>query len=287
MSVSTRLEQARRDYHDILMSDPDAPGYYRLCSMAEERVDELEREEAEAAAPQTLPLLPLATYDPSEVWGDIPHQSPYRDFSALAPERPRPISQVFGGPNPRAWRVRQEAEVATAEARATETRAAADRVEQQLDTEWESANLGGPGCPFCDSIMGGCSCWQERAEMHRLRERQQVRASRAEIAARVARGECTCDQMTQHSDYPSLCEVCEQEERLRCTGCGQLQCRPDCCGDCGGCSRCCGPACRHCDQYGDRCWCHDDQEDDRSSCGCGACEEHDWRRQAAGVAGGW
>lgn len=154
------------------------------------------------------------------------------------------------------------------------TRDALDSVQQQLDSQWASANLGGPGCPFCDSIFGGCRCWSERAEMYKLQERRTLRADRAEIAARIARGECTCDQMTQHSDYPNECEVCQREEELRCKDCGQLECRPGCCGGCGGCSNCRGEACKRCGDFDDRCCCYDDREEDRESCGCGACEEH-------------
>jgi hypothetical protein len=147
-------------------------------------------------------------------------------------------------------------------------------IQRALDAEWACANFAGPGCPFCDSIMGGCRCWEERREAQEAEERRRSRQDRAAIAARIARGECTCDQLSQHSDYPNECEVCQREEELRCRECGQLQCRPDCCGGCGGCSRCRGDPCKRCGDWD--CCCYDDR-DERSSCGCGACEEHDYR----------
>jgi hypothetical protein len=150
--------------------------------------------------------------------------------------------------------------------------------QQQLDRQWESANLGGAGCPFCDAVFG-CGCWRERAEMHELVERQRVRDERAVIAAAIRDGKCYCDQLSQGDDYPEMCEICQREEELRCRECGQLQCRPECCGGCGGCSRCRGDPCKGCGGWESDCCCHDDREEDRESCGCGACEEHDGREE--------
>jgi hypothetical protein len=153
-------------------------------------------------------------------------------------------------------------------------------IQRALDQEWASANFAGPGCPFCDSIFGGCSCWARRAEAHTAEERRQMREDRAAIARAIAEGKCYCDKLSQNSDYQEECDICRREEELRCKGCGQLQCRPGCCGDCGNCSRCCGSACKRCGDWESNCHCWDDREDDRSSCGCGACEEHDGREES-------
>lgn len=144
-------------------------------------------------------------------------------------------------------------------------------IQRQLDEEWESANHSGPGCPFCDSLFGACSCWARRREAHEAEERRRVREERATIARAIEEGKCYCHQLSQ--DYPEQCEICLKEEELRCHECGDLQCRPDCCGGCGGCERCRGPECKRCGDWD--CSCYDDE----SSCGCGACEEHDWRAE--------
>ncbi len=148
-------------------------------------------------------------------------------------------------------------------------------IQRQLDQEWERANHAGPGCPFCDAIFS-CDCWSRRREMHEAEERRRVRDERATIARAIAEGKCYCASLPQNDDYPEMCDICCREEALRCTGCGQLQCRPECCGDCGSCSRCRGPECSRCHSWD--CCCYDDRED-ASSCGCGACEEHDWRAE--------
>lgn len=149
-------------------------------------------------------------------------------------------------------------------------------IQRQLDEEWEMANHAGPGCPFCDAIIS-CDCWARRAEMMEAEERRRQREERATVAARVARGEdaCECD------DY-GQCQACYEEEKARCGACGQLQCKPGCCGECRSCERCMGPPCPRCKDWGD-CGCYDDQDerDEQSSCGCGACEEHDWRAEEA------
>lgn len=162
----------------------------------------------------------------------------------------------------------------------TRLRVAAPRswIQTALDSEWESANFAGPGCPFCDALFS-CSCWAQRAEMREAEERRRLREERAEIAARIARGECFCDQLNQDPDYPSECEICEREEELRCKECGGLPCKPECCGGCGGCSRCRGDPCKMCGDYDDRCNCYDDRyEDDdydpSDPYGDGAPEEH-------------
>jgi hypothetical protein len=225
----------------------------------EQRVEELERE-ADATAPLPAPIAPLAVYNPDEVWGDIPHTSPPppRDFSALAPP---PGRRVRFGPLRRI---------------AAATVAAIAPAQRALDEQWESANHAGPGCPFCDAMFS-CNCWQERAELHRAAERERVRADRAAIAAAIRDGKCYCAQLPDDDDYAELCDICQEEERLRCDACGKLQCSAGCCGDCGSCSRCRGPECSRCHSWD--CCCYDDREDDASSCGCGACEEHDWRAE--------
>jgi hypothetical protein len=141
-------------------------------------------------------------------------------------------------------------------------------IQRQLDEEWESANHSGPGCPFCDSLFGGCSCWARRREAHEAEERRRVREERATIARAIEEGKCYCEQLPQHEEYAQECEICLKEEELRCRECGDLQCRPGCCGGCGGCERCRGPECKRCGDWD--CSCYDDE----SSCGCGACEEH-------------
>lgn len=147
-------------------------------------------------------------------------------------------------------------------------------IQRALDQEWAAANFAGHGCPFCDSLFGGCGCWARRAEAHQAEERRRQREDRAAIAKALAEGKCYCDQLSDDEDYQQECEFCQREEELRCTGCGQLQCRPGCCGDCGSCTNCCGDPCSRCKDWD---CCCDDREDDRSSCGCGACEEHDGR----------
>lgn len=127
--------------------------------------------------------------------------------------------------------------------------------ESALDREWRMANFAGPGCPFCDAIIG-CGCWERRTEERAAEERRRVRQDRATIAARIARGECTCDQLSQYSDYNELCDVCQHEEELRCRECGQLECRPECCGGCGGCSRCRGDPCKRCGDWD--CCCYEE-----------------------------
>jgi hypothetical protein len=147
-------------------------------------------------------------------------------------------------------------------------------IQRQLDEEWELANHSGPGCPFCDSLFGACGCWERRREAHEAEERRRQREDRAAIARAIADGKCYCDQLSEDGDYPEECDICRREEELRCTGCGQLECRPGCCGDCGGCSRC-RTECKRCGGWEDQCCCYeDDGRDGASSCGCGACEEH-------------
>jgi hypothetical protein len=141
-----------------------------------------------------------------------------------------------------------------------------------LAAERRGREILGAGCQWCDAHFG-CNCWAERAEQIRAEERARVRSDRAAIAAAIRDGKCYCDNMTQDEDYPSLCDICQREEELRCKGCGQLQCRPGCCGDCGSCSKCRGPACKGCGGWESDCTCYDDR-DGASSCGCGACEEH-------------
>ena len=148
-------------------------------------------------------------------------------------------------------------------------------IQRQLDEEWAHANFSGPGCPFCDSLLGACGCWERRREMMEAEERRQTREDRAAIARAIAEGKCYCDQLSEDGDYPEECDICRREEELRCTGCGQLECRPGCCGDCGNCDRCAGPECSGCGRRD--CWCDQDERDGASSCGCGACEEHDGR----------
>jgi hypothetical protein len=151
-------------------------------------------------------------------------------------------------------------------------------IQRGLDDEWDSANFAGPGCPFCDSLFG-CSCWVQRAEAREAEERRRVRAARAEVAARA--GVCACDALSEDSQcpYPSLCEVCQREEELRCRECGGLPCRADCCGGCGSCTRCCGSSCKRCGDFESNCRCwEDDEEDDYDPSdpyGDGAPEEHE------------
>jgi hypothetical protein len=153
----------------------------------------------------------------------------------------------------------------------------ASYIQAALDRQWASANHGGPGCPFCDSIMGGCRCWEERRELQEAEERRRRKEEQGKIAAAVARGECACALLEEDEDYPVMCDICQREEDLRCRECGKLQCEAGCCGGCGGCSRC-RPECTRCGFWEDQCGCYDDR-DDASSCGCGACEEHDWRAE--------
>jgi hypothetical protein len=132
-----------------------------------------------------------------------------------------------------------------------------------LDRQWENANLGGPGCPFCDATFG-CSCWAERRELHQYAERQQRRADAAIIARAIAEGKCYCDQMSQNDDYPEMCDICQREEELRCRECGRLECGPECCGGCGGCSRCRGDPCKRCDAWESECCCYEQDADEES-----------------------
>ena len=151
-------------------------------------------------------------------------------------------------------------------------------LQRALDRQWALANFAGPGCPFCDAMFS-CSCWAERREAQEVEERRRLRAERAEIAARVARGECTCDAQSGCSEYGGyMCEVCEREESLRCRECGELQCRAGCCGGCGGCTRCRGDPCKRCNDWD--CTCYDDRYEEESDYdpsdpyGDGAPEEH-------------
>jgi hypothetical protein len=149
-------------------------------------------------------------------------------------------------------------------------------IQRALDQEWAGANHAGPGCSFCDSLFGGCGCWARRKEAHQAEELRRQRDDRAKIAQAIRDGKCYCASLPQHEDYSSLCDICQREEELRCTGCGQLQCRPGCCGDCGACTKCRGDPCSRCHDW-DCCCYEDDDRDGASSCGCGACEEHDGR----------
>jgi hypothetical protein len=150
-------------------------------------------------------------------------------------------------------------------------------IQRGLDQEWASANFAGQGCPFCDSLFGGCGCWAQRREAQEAEERRRVRESRAEVAARIARGECACDAL-EHEDYPSLCEVCDLEESLRCRECGSCPCRAGCCGGCGSCTRCRGDPCKGCGGWENDCHCYDDDGEDYDPSdpyGDGAPEEHE------------
>lgn len=206
--AAAALACARSTYTAALMSDPAAPGYDRLCANAETAVWEAEQDLADeqtAAPPSTEPEHghgeeTCAACDQTDRC-DCPCETCIAARLAV-----RPVSYI----------------------------------QAALDSEWAGANFSGPGCPFCDALLGGCSCWEQRAEMHRAEEHRQVRADRAAIAAAIARGACYCDSLSQDSEYPDCCDICRREEELRCKECGELQCRAGCCGGCGGCSRCRG-----------------------------------------------
>lgn len=257
LPAPSAIDRARADYHAALMSDPSAPGYDRLCSMMEERV-----RDAEAAQPVAV-----------DAAGAAGHSSlPPRDFSALLEPRRRDHDWIA---------LRRAA--ATPEIRSTVDRAemaeavAADG-QAALDREWASANIGGPGCPFCDSMMGGCGCWAERAEMHKLQERRERKARQAAAAAAAAAGKCSCDLEFSPEDIANgaACAVCQAYDEARCDHCNSYPCQARCCGGCGACEDCRGPPCKRCGEDGDRCYCYED-DDRESECDCGACEEHDDR----------
>lgn len=290
--AAAALARARADYNAALMSDPSDPSYDRLCSMAEERVADAEQALADAPAPALATPPEYAALAVGALsWGDFaadfcaqqpagePQPAP-RDFSALrSPHSRRSGMAVFGSANPRAWQAKREAEAAALQQAAETAHYAATEVQDALDREWACANLGGPGCPFCDSTMGGCSCWRERAEMHRLQERREAKARRAAAAAAAAAGTCSCDLEFSKEDmeHGAMCGVCQAEDEARCDHCGQNPCAARCCGGCGGCEDCCGPPCERCGGDQDRCCCYEDDQDRESACDCGACEEHDGR----------
>lgn len=242
-AAAGRISLARADYHAALMSDPSAPGYDRLCSLAEERVRDLEDE----AAP------PVAADAQAQVAGP-------RDFSALLQPRRRSASAHH-------W----TSLVRSTQAAAAAAQAVAADGQAALDRQWDAANIGcygsSGGCPFCDSIMGGCSCWRERAEAHRLQERRERKARQAAAAAAVAAGTCSCDLEFSPEEIANgaACQLCQEEEANCCDYCGQLTCRPECCGACGACENCRGPPCSRCHEDQDRC-CHEDDQDAESEC---------------------
>jgi hypothetical protein len=92
-------------------------------------------------------------------------------------------------------------------------------IQQALDAEWAAANFAGPGCPFCDAIIG-CGCLARRAEMM---EAESKREERERLAAAL-RGACAC---TEYGE----CDRCRAEEDSRCQDCGAYAgqaCRDGC-----------------------------------------------------------
>lgn len=274
--VLSELDRARRDYHSALMSDPSAPGYDRLCSNFETRIRELEQEQEQE---------PVVAVDAAGAAGHSSSPAPpARDFSVLRSPRsnpfgrrpllPLPTEPIHGHAAEPCTHCHEPAhcdcpcvvcigvrrEVASAvTAEVIDRLGAPTSAQRALDEQWAGANLGGSGCPFCDSMFG-CSCWRERAELRQYAERQQRRADAAVIAQAIREGKCACHLLEDDGDYPVMCEICEREEALRCNNCGKLQCGTECCGGCGGCSRCrTEPECRRCGSYD--CSCYEDEEE--------------------------
>lgn len=147
-----------------------------------------------------------------------------------------------------------------------------------LAAERRGAEILGPGCQWCDGHFG-CDCWARRAEEIDAEVRREKKASRASAAARLARGECACDALTQSPHYENLCDVCQEAEQNRCRECGELsKCKESCCGGCGGCTRCRGDPCKRCGDFESECTCYDDRGeedyDPSDPYGDGAPEEH-------------
>lgn len=145
--------------------------------------------------------------------------------------------------------------------------------EHLAEAERRGREILGDGCPTCDAHFG-CPCLQERidaAVAEEMRERERLRQ---QILDHVRRGTCFCYLLPAETEG---CDIClgygdeEGEDSLRCTACGGLESHsPNCCGDCGGCSRCVGP-----DPYEDYPEnAYDPHTDGPCPCGCGAPEEH-------------
>jgi hypothetical protein len=249
--MSDPLSLARARYTEILMSDPSAPGYDRLCANAEEAVREAEMEAAPAhslAAPgpgvacdAPASLAATAAEAATAVWGDLACPStptrPIRNFDALL----API-----------------------------------KLDRTWQTLWRAANdlreTNGNTHSGCD-CTGLCDCARLKVEADMAAERRATKEFQRALAAAIKRGECTCDleYSEEAQQAGAMCRLCQEAEENVCDHCNSFPCRSNCCGGCGGCRNCVS-TCSRCGE-----------EDGRGDCACvREYEEQMWEEQQPG-----
>lgn len=284
-TVAAQLAAARARYTEILMSDPSAPGYDRLCANAEEEVRGLQATMDWAPAPGpslevALGVASVAAPGPG-VACDAPASlaataaeaataAPWGDLASADPN-PRPSAPCFTIPVDPSVRPRSPAAVRDFSALLEPV--PRDRTWQAL---WRAANdlreTNGNTHSGCD-CTGLCDCARLKVEADMAAERRAKKEFQRALAAAIKRGECTCNLEYSEEDQKAgaMCQLCQQEAENVCDYCNSFPCRPSCCANCGGCQNCIS-VCSRCGE-----------EDGNGDCACvQEYERQMWEEQQPG-----